>query len=271
VLIKIGLADIPALVFAGLRYCLAFVCLLPFALRPAGRLALRGLTRGQWLLLAFYGLAFYAVVQGAQFVGLAYLPAATVSLVLNFTSVIVALMGLAWLGERPRGLGWFGIALSALGGLIFFYPAALSGVQSFGLVVVIFGMLANAGSSVLGRHINLRENIPPLQVTTVSMGVGGALLLLAGLASQGLTALAPVHWAIIAWLALVNTAFAFTLWNHTLRTLAAMESSIINNTMLIQIALLAWIFLGEGLSAQKWLAMLLAGLGTVLVQLRPRK
>ena len=130
VLIKIGLADIPALVFAGLRYCLAFVCLLPFALRPAGRLALRGLTRGQWLLLAFYGLAFYAVVQGAQFVGLAYLPAATVSLVLNFTSVIVALMGLAWLGERPRGLGWFGIALSALGGLIFFYPAALSGVQS---------------------------------------------------------------------------------------------------------------------------------------------
>ena len=40
------------------------------------------------------------------------------------------------------------------------------------------------------------------------------------------------------WLALVNSAFAFTLWNRTLRTLSATESSVINNTMLIQIAIL---------------------------------
>jgi len=40
-------------------------------------------------------------------------------------------------------------------------------------------------------------------------------------------------WGIIVWLALVNTAFAFTLWNRTLQVLSAVESSIINNTMLI--------------------------------------
>jgi drug/metabolite transporter (DMT)-like permease len=39
VLIKIGLQDIPALTFAGLRYSLAFVCLLPFAFRKSSRLA----------------------------------------------------------------------------------------------------------------------------------------------------------------------------------------------------------------------------------------
>ena len=33
VLIKIGLTDIPALTFAGLRYGLAFLCLLPFFFR----------------------------------------------------------------------------------------------------------------------------------------------------------------------------------------------------------------------------------------------
>ncbi|HXV99759.1 MAG TPA: EamA family transporter, partial [Anaerolineae bacterium] len=32
VLIKFGLRDIPALTFAGLRYSLAFLCLLPFVL-----------------------------------------------------------------------------------------------------------------------------------------------------------------------------------------------------------------------------------------------
>jgi drug/metabolite transporter (DMT)-like permease len=48
-----------------------------------------------------------------------------------------------------------------------------------------------------------------------------------------------------------------------------MESSIINNTMLIQIALLAWAFLGEDLTGQQVIGMLLAGLGILAVQLRP--
>ena len=37
VLIKIGLQDIPALTFAGLRYGLAFLCLLPFLLFSISR------------------------------------------------------------------------------------------------------------------------------------------------------------------------------------------------------------------------------------------
>src|SRR3970040_477008 len=91
VLIKIGLADIPALTFAGLRYFLAFLCLLPFGLR-AGHLdpsALRHLTRRDWLLLFLLGLVFYSVTQGTQFLALAYLPAVTFSLLLNFSAVLV--------------------------------------------------------------------------------------------------------------------------------------------------------------------------------------
>lgn len=54
-------------------------------------------------------------------------------------------------------------------------------------------------------------------------------------------------WGIAAWLAVVNTGSAFTLWNHSQRLLPATESSVIINIMLIQIALLAWIFLGKSL------------------------
>jgi len=74
----------------------------------------------------------------------------------------------------------------------------------------------------------------------------------------------------ILWLAVINTAFAFSLWNHTLRTLQAMESSIINSTMIIQTTLLAWIFLGEKLTGLEWVGIGLAGLGVVLVQMRKR-
>jgi drug/metabolite transporter (DMT)-like permease len=72
----------------------------------------------------------------------------------------------------------------------------------------------------------------------------------------------------ILWLAVVNSAFAFTLWNRTLRTLSAVESSIINNTMLFQIATLAWVFLGETLTWKEVLGMVVAAVGTLAVQLR---
>ena len=76
-------------------------------------------------------------------------------------------------------------------------------------------------------------------------------------------------WAIIGWLAVINTAFAFTLWNVTLQTLTAVEASIINNTMLVQIAVLAWVFLGETLNAGNVAGLLLAIAGVLVVQLAP--
>ena len=70
---------------------------------------------------------------------------------------------------------------------------------------------------------------------------------------------------------MVNTALAFTLWNATLRRLSATESSIINSTMLVQIAVLAWVFLGERITWKEGIGMALAGLGALLVQMRRAK
>jgi drug/metabolite transporter (DMT)-like permease len=268
VVIKLGLKDIPALTFAGLRYSLAFICLLPFALHPLQRLQLRRLSRKDWLRLVALGVFYYAVAQGAQYIGLAYLPAVTVSILLNFTALVVAFLGIVFLGEHPGWLQWLGIAFFTAGILTYFYPVAFPMQQVFGLLIVLFGVLANAFSAILGRSINRSRTLSPLLVTVVSMGIGSVLLLVSGILIQGLPALSLRNWVYIAWLALVNTAFAFTLWNRTLQVLSAMESSIINGTMLVQIAILAWIFLGEGLTLQKIAGMVLAGAGAILVQLK---
>jgi multidrug transporter EmrE-like cation transporter len=66
---------------------------------------------------------------------------------------------------------------------------------------------------------------------------------------------------------LVNTALAFTLWNKSLQTLTAVESSIINGTMLPQIAILAWIFLDEPLGSRQIAGLALVAAGTLIVQL----
>jgi drug/metabolite transporter (DMT)-like permease len=268
VLIKIGLQDIPPLTFAGLRYALAFCCLLPFALRRGGRESFSRLRGRDWLRLLALGVLMYTLTQGAQFFGLLYLPATTASLLLSFSPVAVAFLGMAFLAERPSRRQWVGVAFYLLGALIYFYPAALPDKELLGLAIVILGMLSNAGAAVLGRSVNRDVSLSPLTVTIVSMGVGSLLLLVLGLLAQGLPTLSLQSWLIVGWLAVVNTAFAFTLWNLTLRTLPAMDSSLINNTMLIQIAILAWVFLGERLGAREIIGLLLAVLGTLLVQLR---
>ncbi len=132
-------------------------------------------------------------------------------------------------------------------------------------------MLANSSSSVLGRDINRSGKVNPLVVTVISMGIGSIVLLAAGIIVQGLPPISTQNLLYLLWLAVINTALAFMIWNYTLRTLTAMESSIINGTMLIQIAILGWIFLGEGISLQEIIGMAVAAVGAVLLQLRVRK
>lgn len=100
------------------------------------------------------------------------------------------------------------------------------------------------------------------------MNVGTTVMLIARILSQGFASITLKGWAIIAWLAAVNTAIAFTLWNYTLQTLSATESSIINGTMLIWIPILAVVLLDERVSSEELLGLFVAGVGTLIVQLR---
>lgn len=267
IIIKWGLAEIPPLTFAGLRYTIAFLALLPLMLTPKYRAVLKRLTVSDWVRLGWLGILFYSLTQGTMFIGLSLLPSVTVSLILNFTPVIVVFMGLYFIQEKPTRLQWLGTILFLSGVLVYFFPLEFQRNEWVGMGVMIVGVLVNAGSSVLGRAINRSGNIPALVVTVVSMGMGAALLLLVGLAKDGVPTMSLRNGLFLLWMALVNTAFAFTLWNVTLRSLSAMQSSIINGTMLIQITLLAWIFLGETISLKGVAGLILAAAGAVLAQL----
>jgi len=268
VLIKQGLVTLPALTFAGLRYTIAFLCLLA-ALLVFQRQQIAKLNLRQVGILALLGLVYYFLTQGALFLSLVYLPANTLSLVLTLSGITIALAGWLFLGERLTWLQWSGVAISIAGAILYF--GSIQEVSVIGLWVAAFALLSNTASAVLGRSVNKSAGISPLVVTTVSMGVGAVCLLLVGLAVEPLPAINTNDVVIIVWLALANTAFAFTLWNHTLRTLTAAQSSVINNTMLIQIAILAWVFLGESLGTAQILGLTIAALGTIVVQVTPRR
>lgn len=266
IIIKWGLVEIPPITFAGLRYILAFVCFIPVVLKKKYTNEIKLLTLSQWKKLILLGLIFYTFTQGTQFLGLSLLPSVTVSLMLNFTPLIVAIMAIFLLKEKPTHLQWLGGILFIIGIIIYFFPLFFIGNQAIGLFIMIIGVIANAFSAIIGRNINRSKNISPIVVTFISMGVGAIILLVIGISLNGFPIISFKTWMFIIWLAVVNTAFAFTLWNLTLRSLTAMESSIINGTMLIQIAILAWIFLGESISIQEGIGMIIAAIGAIIVQ-----
>lgn len=271
ILVKLGLKNIPPLTFAGLRYVWAFLVLLPVTLlNQKRRSAILNMPRRNWVRLTLLGLLYYTLTQGLVYVALQLLRAATLSLMLNFTTAVVAILSIFLLAEAPALVQWIGMSIFLVGGLIYFYPLGID-EPLLGVVVGGVVVMTNALSSILGREINRTRDVDPMIVTLVSMGAGSITLLFLGTALQGLPRLDLLSWILIGWLAIINSAFAFTLWNMTQRTLNATESSIINNTMLIQIALLAWIFLGEKLTLQEIGGLTLAALGILLVQVRRSK
>ncbi|HEY7599272.1 MAG TPA: DMT family transporter [Candidatus Limnocylindrales bacterium] len=271
VLITVGLERyaLPPLTFAGLRYVLAAMVLLPLALPALRRLGVERLRAAPLGRLALLGVILYAVTQGAQFAALVHLPAVAVALALSTTPVVVALV--ARRGGEPPSLAQVGGALLlVVGAAIYFGPLTLGPGPELGLAIAAVGVLANAAAAVIGRGM-ARDQVERvggvIGMTALSMAVGSVVLLGAGLAVEGLPALPIEAWLVIGWLAVVNTAVAFTLWNHTLRTLSAVESSVLNNLMLVQIAILAWVFLGQSLDAREVAGLALALAGIVAVQL----
>ncbi len=270
VLIKFGLRNnLPPLSFAGLRYFMAFVCLIPVVLvNPRERAVLQNLSRADWGTLTLFGVVMITLAQGMQYISLDYLPAVTVSLLLNLSPIAVGFMSQIWYKEHPTFIQWIGVLVSVAGTLIYFLPVNIPQAKFIGLLAVLAGLLSNAYGTLLGRQTNQQSHLSPLIITFVSMGIGSVLMLAAGWAMEGIGRPSPIEWGYIAWLAIVNTAFAFTLWYHTQRTLTAVESSLISSLMLPQIAILAFIFLGEAISLKEIIGLILVALGVGVIQLR---
>lgn len=269
VLIRWGLDDhgLRPVGFAGLRYGLAALLLATWvSTRPDLRAQLRRLTPGDLGRLGALGLVFYSITQGAQFVAIESQPAATTSLILSTTPLVVSVISRRLLGEPPTTGQVGGAALIAAGALAYF--AGDLGFTPVGLTAALTALAGNTAASLLGRMINRVSLLSPAVVTLVSMGIGAAILVGAGAMVEGVPTLTPSGWLIVAWLAVVNTTVAFTWWNWSLRHLAASTSAAINNTILVQIALLGWVFLAEVPAPIQWLGMAAVSAGVYLAQRR---
>ena len=263
VFVKIGLEYMGPLTIAGFRYFLAFLFLLPFLIRK-GTIR-QPISRGIWLRLFAIGISAYTVGNGALFWGLKYLPATTVSFLMSLSPLLILLAGSVWLKEIPTGWQVFGIIASLLGSVLFFSSGLKSG-EPAGIIIVIFGLIGFSLFGILGREIAKVKQLDTITLTTVPLAIGGGFLLLIAFPLEGMPLLSAKSVGIVLWLAIVNTALAYVLYNHSLQILTALEMSVMLNLMPLGTALLAWWLLGERLGFVQITGMVIMIIGVIFVQ-----
>lgn len=250
-----------ALSIAGLLYGGATLALLAVRL-VRGTRAETPIRREDWPALAALTLLGGVVGPVALVLGLARLPAATSSLLLNleavFTLAIAVLLGREHLGRR----GLVSALLTSVGAVVL-SQGSLSGANALGGALIALATLAWGIDNNLSQRLSLRD---PIQIATAK-AVGAALpmLLLALLLGHAFPPL-PLTLALLGIGAL---GYGISIWLDllALRDLGAAREAVLFSTAPFVGALFSVVVLRESLSAPLLLATGLMGAGVVLLLL----
>jgi drug/metabolite transporter (DMT)-like permease len=265
VLVKIGLNGVGPLTLGGLRYFAAFLLLMPFILPNMD--VYRTLSKRMWVRLIAIGVLTYTIGNGALFWGLQFISATAGSFETSLTPLLVLFLGIFWLREVPTSWQWLGIIVVFGGSLLFFSPG-MSGGEPLGLMVVGLGLFGIAVAGIISRAVAKERRVDTLFLTAIPLGFGGGLILLLGLLTEPVPHPDLQTIGVIAWLAVVNTAMAYMLYNHSLQVLTALEVNIMMNLTPLATAALAWFLLAETLDAVQIIGMIIVIAGVGLVQWR---
>ncbi len=269
--IRVGVMHIPPFLFAGVRFLTAGALLGAFALWRGERLPRSGRV---WGALTLLGALFFlggngGVVWAEQFVpsGLTAVYVVTVALwTAGFDAILPG--GQTRLNGRVvTGLvfGFFGSML-----LVGVTPAELLHAELRGPIALILGSASWALGTVLAKRLRLK--VPVTLASATQMFAGGALLLVAGLASreQVPASIAPEAISAFAYLVVFGSILTFTAYTYLVRHASPTvvgTAAYINPVVAV---VLGWLILSEPITARTLLAMGIILSSVLLIQLGTR-
>ena len=267
--IKLGLAALPPITFAGIRFVIA--CTILFSLIRIRRISLPR-ARADWLLLAgsgilSFGLNYGLVFWGEQYItsGLAALLQATLpAFGLVFAHFHLPAERLTWTKIGGVVLGVFGV------GVVFSNQLAVSGRQALaGCVALILSAMFAAYSNVLVKRFG--KNLNPAVLSAGGMLFGLMLLLAVGIPLEGNPL--KFHWtwmAVLAmfYLAIVGSVIAFQLYYWLVLNMDVTKSMLIALVTPVVAVILGMIVLDEefGWRTLAGGAMIILGIGLIVVR-----
>lgn len=249
VAIKVGLRFSGPFSFAGLRFMLSGLMLVPFWW---GRRPSAGKVRGHaGLLLA---VAFFQtfVLYGLFYLGMTLISGALAAMVVGTSPLVAAVLAhFCMAGDRltpARGagllLGLAGVAILSVSRLPWASPSGLR--ELAGILVLLLSQAGGAvGNILVARH---RAELDPVFLNSAQIFTGGLALWLFSLPleTQPNLALPWTYFAALGWLAFLSAA-AFSIWFLLLRRPGVRVSEINIWKFLIPVcgALLSWLLLPE--------------------------
>jgi drug/metabolite transporter (DMT)-like permease len=263
VIVKIGLESMGPLTIAGLRYIFGSLILLPFLIlrKPSPG----PISKNLWLRLILIGISSYTIGNGAIFWGLKFIPATTGSFLMGMIPLLVLFGGAIFLKEIPTRWQISGVFLSLSGSALFFSSGLLPG-EPRGLIILVVGLLGIMSFSLLGRGIAKNKELDTLRLTALPLLIGGGVSLVLAFIVEGWPVFTRNSLLIVLWLAVVNTALGYMLYNHSLKELTALEMSMVMNLSHFFTDFIGWLLLGERLSLIQFIGMLVMISGVILVQ-----
>jgi drug/metabolite transporter (DMT)-like permease len=267
--VRVGVTDLPPLLFASLRSLIGGSLLLALAMHRGNRLPR---TVHEWLQIAFFSLVLIAFSSGSTTHALKHIASNEVAL-LN-ASMALWIAGLGTLGVKGQRLPMpsvAGLCIGFVGVALLVWPTEQGLTPHVGWqLLVLLAAFVWAGGTILYRNTTLL--IGTIAFNAMIMLVGGAMLGAAGIASGELP---RWHWEWRGMLALVFlgvftsalTYTAFTWLMKNARTDHVSTFAYVNPAIA---TVLGWLVLGESLSPQQVLGMLVVLGGVVLVTLPHR-
>lgn len=245
--------------FAGYRFVLAGLLLLGLA-RALGRPVL-ALAPAQWGQIGLLGLTQTSLQYVFFYVGLAHTTGVKAS-ILNATGTFfsVLLAHFVFHNDRLSQRKAWGCAVGFVGVMVVNLRGGAQGLDGgftlLGEGFIVIAAFVLSAASIYGK--GLSQRLDPLVMTAWQLGIGGALLALAGHAGGGV--LHGFSWAssgLLLYMAVLS-AVAFALWAALLKHNRVGMVTVFNFLIPVFGALLSALFLGE--EVLNWLNLLALGL-----------
>lgn len=263
---KMGLTEVPPyLLVAAIQLVAALVLLVQYRLHKHHEKFQP--TKEELVVMIMTGVVAFAGANLFVAVGLQYVTGAMAGLIASTTTIFGLILAALFLKEKPKAVQYMGLLVVIAGAYVFLAKDILAG-HLVGIALLVVAEMAFAFGNVMSRVIGLR-NSNDVSVTFNLIGnIVGAAVLIPVAAGSGQLALAgdiPLWvWGMLVALGVVY-AFAGTLWNSVLDKLRVVEVSVLANTMIIQVAILSVIFLGESLTLANIWGGIIVILGAYLV------
>jgi drug/metabolite transporter (DMT)-like permease len=198
--------------FAGIRFFISGLILIPVALRVEGRKVFFSSLTGHAGFVISIGFLQTALLYGAFYIGVGMIPASVAAIIIGaqplFTSVVSRSIPP---GEHLSRRQWFSLFLAVLGLVILSLSRSTPGsgirgsTEITGIIILILALGSGTFSTIWISRT--RRDIPPLVLSSGQFLIGGGLLLLASLFTEGPLVISDTgeFYTALIWLFLVSS------------------------------------------------------------------